>query len=84
MKAANTLSLRLTGSIAGIGLVLNGVSKKETQTRQKESRLRLVKFEADPFDKGTAQGDLSSGHAAEVSLGIACNIMQPIPRIFNE
>jgi len=52
--------------------------------RQKQLFIRLFKLEADPINKGTAQGNRTSGYAAEISLGIACYLMQPIPPIFKE
>jgi len=51
---------------------------------QKQLFFILSKFEANPFDKGLAQGAFPGSHAAEICLGIASYFMEPGPRIFNE
>lgn len=71
------IGLLLVVGVSGCGLCFGSV-------RQKQLLFRLVKLETDPLNKGTAQGEFPSGHAAEISLGIACYLMKPIPRIFNE
>jgi len=51
---------------------------------QEQLRLGLVKCEADPLPKGTAQGDVPGSHAAKISLGKASYLIQPIPCVFEE
>uniref|UniRef100_A0A6H1Z7J6 Uncharacterized protein n=1 Tax=viral metagenome TaxID=1070528 RepID=A0A6H1Z7J6_9ZZZZ len=43
--------------------------------RQEQLRLRQTQFEADSFDKGTAQGELTGGYPAEIPLGKACYLV---------
>ena len=52
--------------------------------RQKQLCLGLLELEAGPLDKGATQADLTGGHAAEVPLGKAGRLADPIPRIFVE
>lgn len=51
---------------------------------QEQLLLGLVKLEADPLPKGTAQGDVPGSHAAKISLGKAGCLTQPIPCVFEK
>ena len=77
-----------SGHLVAIGLLLAGGAPCcglcFGSVRQKQLRLRLVKLEADPLNKGAAQEDFPSGHSAEIPLGVAGYLMQVIPGIFTE
>jgi len=52
--------------------------------RQKQLCLRLVELEAAPLNKERGHRAFASGYAAEISLGIACHLVQIIPGISSE
>jgi len=66
------------------GLTSSGMCLDSIGIGREQLRFGLPQLEADPLNKRTAQWDLTSGDTAEIPLGIARNLRQPIPGIFIE